>query len=805
MSSVGLLLLAIFLIITFTLIYLSIFSKFDETTFTKRLQVLTEYIKRTNADQPVPDVIGYVSDIFQNNFVVTWINTVDLSTFDQSLHDDKIETFNFLNQKFQQVLHVNSRVRANEKNENEFIITGDNGDINMQCPQHFKFDYSKLKCIPIAPCDNKSTGRYPMDERMLDVLVLGRNFDKDYSTNANLHHPTLYLRCLANGEHVVEECPDNYTFDAFSGTCKVNEMCENRPDGFILSYFPETLTANQFIQCSGGHHVVSSCQTDEIFDRNLMVCVQTHPCALNGIGHTYITDEISNSQYFKCLNRSEAQLITCINRTRNAEGQYECSGDSECIDLPNGTGRHVYQHVDDNFKYNSGQLICDNFEVLSKVECDQSNVFENKLYLEKFKLNVQFPAEIFDETRCVPATFENVEFLKFTVALENIPNHYNVDMQTSIIGSSQMINDLLSSSDKNTAFVQNLIYARQKNALGLNPFNGDPINCFGEKLYDALDATRMNICDETNVKETLHFGNGNYLNVFNATPSVDSEYKQFCAISDENGQKIVENDHFVTRILTNIYDNDICTHLYSTIDQKYTTLSPKYTTLSPKYTYDVVKEAKYIEGYGSNTRSKKSTILYNDQTILPAFNPFEEADTISPLFNPFNANNEQNVNEDDDDVNEDDDASSLKLDPKKELFYSCYYSIPIFKLTCCDAENEKLINALKLLRDNADFEVDCEPAKNLFYILNSYAYLGNGIGCRSVYENNTIIVKKQKEPSHMYSNLITQSNDKIKYNNWLHVKNGQYMACPDHLFDDVNFKCNIEHDKLYYLENMQEY
>lgn len=91
MSGVMLLVFAIFLIIAFTLIYLAIYFKFDETTYTKRLQVMIEYIKRTNADEPTPNVIGYVSDITQNTYTVTWFNTVDLSTYQESVHDDRNE------------------------------------------------------------------------------------------------------------------------------------------------------------------------------------------------------------------------------------------------------------------------------------------------------------------------------------------------------------------------------------------------------------------------------------------------------------------------------------------------------------------------------------------------------------------------------------------------------------------------------------------------------------------------------------------------------------------------------------------
>nr|BEV20938.1 viral capsid associated protein [Bombyx mori nucleopolyhedrovirus] len=832
MSGVMLLVFAIFLIIAFTLIYLAIYFKFDETTYTKRLQVMIEYIKRTNADEPTPNVIGYVSDITQNTYTVTWFNTVDLSTYQESVHDDRNEIFDFLNQKLQPVDRiVHDRVRANDENPNEFILSGDKDDVTMKCPAYFNFDYAQLKCVPVPPCDNKSAGRYPMDERLLDTLVLNQHLDKDYSSNEHLYHPTFYLRCFANGAHAVEECPDNYTFDAKTRQCKVNELCENRPDGYILSYFPSNLLVNQFMQCVSGRHVVRECPANKIFDRNLMSCVEAHPCTFNGAGHTYITADISDAQYFKCLNNNESQLMTCINRIRNSDNQYECSGDSRCIDLPNGTGQQVFKHADDDISYNSGQLVCDNFEIISNIECDQSNVFENKLFMDKFRLNMQFPTEVFDGTACVPATADNVNFLRSTFAIENIPNHYDIDMQTSMLGKIEMIKQLVSkdlSLNNDAIFAQWLLYARDKNAIGLNPLTGEPIDCFGNNLYDVFDARRANVCKDLgkSVLKTLNFGDGEFLNVLSDTlTGKDEDYRQFCAISYENGQKIVENEHFQRRILTNILQSDVCANIYTTLYQKYTTLNPKYTTTPLQYNRILVKRPKNIEIYGANTRLKNATIPKNATTISPVFNPFENQpnnrrnDSISPLFNPFQTTDAVWYSEPDGDEvmappptappppsepePEPELPSPLILD-NKDLFYSCHYSVPFFKLTSCHAENDVIINALNELRNNVKVDADCESAKDLSHVLNAYAYVGNGIGCRSAYDGDAIVVKKEAVPSHVYANLNTQSNDGVKYNRWLHVKNDQYMACPEELYDNDEFKCNVESDKLYYLDNLQE-
>lgn len=70
----------------------------------------------------------------------------------------------------------------------------------------------------------------------------------------------------------------------------------------------------------------------------------------------------------------------------------------------------------------------------------------------------------------------------------------------------------------------------------------------------------------------------------------------------------------------------------------------------------------------------------------------------------------------------------------------------VFKLTSCHAENDVIINALNELRNNVKVDTDCESAKDLSHVLNAYAYVGNGIGCRSAYDGDAIVVKKKPCP-----------------------------------------------------------
>ncbi|BBD50679.1 viral capsid associated protein [Samia cynthia nucleopolyhedrovirus] len=819
MSDVVLLVLAIILIAIFTLIYYAVFFEFDETTFSKRLQVLTEYAKRTNADKPTPDVLGYVSDVYAHTYIVTWFRTDDLGTYHETVHDDTVEIFDFLQQKFSPAeAAFAQRVAPVAAEPAAFVLTGDAGDVMLRCPQHFRFDYAQLKCVPEDPCAGRAPGRYPMDERLLDVLVHNQHADKDYSANADLYHPTLYLRCLADGSHAVRECPDNYTFDAAAGECRVNEMCESRPDGYVLPYFPETLLINEFVECRAGRHVVAQCPDQQVFDRALMACVQAHPCAFNAAGHTFITADIGDAQYFECLNYHEAQLVTCISRVRDADGRYVCAGDARCGALPDGTGQLVHTHSDDTFGYATGQLTCDNYEVISETECDVGDVLGDTLFVDKFKLAVQFPRQVLVGNACAPATLNNVRVLSDTFPIENVSNDYGVDMQTSMVGLTNMISDLAASDDPDTAFGNNVLLARHMGAVGLNPFTAEPIDCFGAQLYDVLDAGRANVCDEAGdaVVRTLEFGDGAFLSVFRDDfTGLDADYKQFCAISYENPLKIVKSDFLQHRILTNILQSDICTRIYTTMYQKYTTLAQKYTTTPLQYNYTLVKRPRNTVVYAANI---PSTIF------APAFDPFaaqrprNTSGLESPLFDPFTDAVWRSEPGGDGDhwLPEVSPTPQPELEPEpepepeplilntKDLFYSCFYELPSFKLTSCHAENDVIIDALAKLRSNVKVDAECESAKDLHFVLNAYAYTGNGVGCRSVFDGETVTVIKEPTPSHVYANLHTQSNDGVRYNRHVHVRDGRYMACPEHLYDGVAFACNAEADKLYYLDNMQE-
>ncbi|AUF81593.1 vp91 [Malacosoma neustria nucleopolyhedrovirus] len=823
-----LLLVAIFLLLIFSILYLSIYSEFNEIEFNNRLIATIEYMKRTNAEFPLPDTLAYVSEIDDNFFILTRFDTKNLTVVDKTLHDDREEFFDFLQQKLVKVpftLSLEPRVKAHSQDKSKYLIRGDDDWIIFQCPADEHFDETTLKCVPIPPCEGKSPGLYPLTERLIDTLVLNHRVAK---TNENpsfayAHHPTMYLRCVAGGSHVVEQCPDNHIFDGASSTCKIKNDCENKPDNYILNVFPQSLNINEYLVCENEQIVVKSCPNSKIFDRRLLRCVIGDPCAVNGAGFTFITDGLGPNQFIRCTSNRDHEIVTCIRRIL-VDGQYQCTGDVRCISIENGTGELYRTHEDDVVSFKTGVLVCDNYEVVEDLNCNVADLLNRKMYNNKFTVNVMLPSTVYNTTLKQCEVFDEKMLVdgRITVkndvySIENVDNDYNINFNTAFVGESDKLNRLLT-ADKLDGLVR---YARDINAVGVN-ITSEPIDCFGDHLYDIFEGSKLNICDEsTNIlKEQINFKDTNdyFVSKLVKIARDDPDYKQFCSLQMDNTVNFVELDHFVARILTNITENDVCGDILTKIHIKYTTNRQKYTTIALQYTPIDENKPEYIEVYEKNIQN-------NDSTIVPAFNPFVPMEIIAPMFNPFDLydpiyyNDQSFTIESDEEENENDndnDNTIVSTPPpspspspvpelilnEKNLNYSCFYSLPTFKLSGCNVDNDHIVNTLVNLRTNVHIHPECENAAGLVNVINSYAYIGGNVGCRCYYDDDRgIVINKVTNPT-IFSNVDTQSNDNTKYNPWIHVRNNQFLACPPDLIQN-DFTCNVESNVLYFLEHLQ--
>ncbi|AIG63256.1 VP91 [Helicoverpa armigera SNPV] len=814
MSTVPLLLIAIIVLVVFTIIYLSILDEAAENAFENRLAVYTEYLRRTNAEVPPPPFLGYVSDVYDNLFKVTYFDTANLAVIDASVHDDNYETFNFINQTFEQQKYTKNepRIAPHSTDPAKFMARGDDDDwMEIDCPADNHFNSQTNRCEPVPPCYNKQPGLYPIDEKLLDTLVLNHRVPKQRDENVpNKYHPTMYLQCLMGGSHAVHECPPNHLFNIDSAECQIRNDCENRADGFIITPVPENLNINEYLECRNGDLNVTSCPAGEIFDRRLLMCVRGHPCTMFGDGYTYITDEINDNQFFRCTSHSESQLITCIRRVF-ANDQYECTGDDRCLVFENGSGIMPYVHNDGILEYDTGSLICDNYTIINDVICDNSNLLQNKLYYDKFVANIHLPKQIYNSANnsCVPFEIDRVKIVNDIFPINMIENDYKIDAQTALVGKTKNISSLM--NDTNT-LADVVVYARDSNSIGLNPVDGSFIECFGDYLYDIFDGKQINFCNDPmsatpSLRQTLD--GKKYFQSIVVKVGSDSDYQQQCVrYLDEIDRNFVELDHFAASYIGDILHNDECSTLLTQIHDSYTTLSQKYTTLDSKYTYENVKNEKFVEQYGTNIHKNEHYDLQNEKDLQPLFDPFVKIETVRPLFNPFDMDSPPIIDsepENDPEFNPnpvpEPEQEELIL-KNKTVNFACFYSLPIFKLSACHLNNESLIINIYNLRKKVDISADCINAAGLVNIVNSYAYLGNDIGCRCKYSTEKGLHIERDDNPIVYTNLDTQSNDGIKYNMYIHRNGNNFIACPPELLTDT-FECNVENDRMYIMHNIQ--
>lgn len=137
----------------------------------------------------------------------------------------------------------------------------------------------------------------------------------------------------------------------------------------------------------------------------------------------------------------------------------------------------------------------------------------------------------------------------------------------------------------------------------------------------------------------------------------------------------------------------------------------------------------------------------------------------------------------------------------KTVEFGCFYSLPVYKMTACHVVDAHIESAIASLRDNIIAEEGCENAIGLGNIINAYAYMGDGTGCISVLSaDRGIVVEKVTVNPYEFLNLDTQSNDNIKYNDYVHKVGDKFFACPPDLV--TNADCEVESNRLYYLQDM---
>ncbi|AJK91762.1 vp91/p95 [Spodoptera frugiperda granulovirus] len=248
MLSVSTLVLVIIMVAFLVYFYHNfIINDFDGTEFDTRLTVLREYLKSAR-NGVYPNELGYVSDVNGHQYVVTYINTANMTKIRQTTHDDREETFSFIDQTFNPVtaigtiapLLINTRTEAvnvassisfHPSNNRMFIAHTDDGDVTMECPSG-RFDGEKCADLPV--CSRPDT-ILPMTEGRMDRLIYNKPTKYPEELTYGRAHPTLYVRCDENLEPHVEECEDGHTFQTNTLRCVPNPSLKT-DNGVVTSF-----------------------------------------------------------------------------------------------------------------------------------------------------------------------------------------------------------------------------------------------------------------------------------------------------------------------------------------------------------------------------------------------------------------------------------------------------------------------------------------------------------------------------------------------------------------------------------------
>ena len=148
-----------------------IITDFDTDSFTARLGVLTEYL-RTVGDNVVPNIIGYVSHVNDNNYIVSYFYTDSLKLHETVAKNEFEEQFDFASQSFvrKRSDDTTASVSFVGNDIRKFVAHADDGDVVMDCGNGL---FDGTSCAPEPIC-NAPNRKLPLTEDNLNELVFNR-------------------------------------------------------------------------------------------------------------------------------------------------------------------------------------------------------------------------------------------------------------------------------------------------------------------------------------------------------------------------------------------------------------------------------------------------------------------------------------------------------------------------------------------------------------------------------------------------------------------------------------------------------
>ncbi|APO13972.1 VP91 [Plodia interpunctella granulovirus] len=531
-----------------------IITDFDTDSFTARLGVLTEYL-RTVGDNVVPNIIGYVSHVNDNNYIVSYFYTDSLKLHETVAKNEFEEQFDFASQSFvrKRSDDTTASVSFVGNDIRKFVAHADDGDVVMDCGNGL---FDGTSCAPEPIC-NAPNRKLPLTEDNLNELVFNRMAAKPKPLlHTEEHHPTAYIQCDGNSVPHIEECVSGETFVhdrcvydpplTTNGQGLVTFVDFSRPSYKIsrikietrhygnepVNYGDEvahddesTLEIEDFTKKELEFDlmepdIVITKMTKKLFypmenaskfnkrappPSSMMIPVNAKfpydhtPCLNADVGHTFVSSRIAKTQYFECLTGNNLFLHSC-NSVLYDGSKHSCDVEKDCLQFENGTGEILNSIQTDNLLFDTGKSSCVDFKVQEIVECDTGDFVADKKFDHPLEVvfGVSLPREIFTD-RCVEYDNRSVTVLRdaFDVTVT-----YHPEFSNSMIGRISKI-ESRAMLEKESLMSKFVTYSRDLGEIcNESCFNLDCKTPDGLTV-DILDNTKYNVCEEGKLVEEV--------------------------------------------------------------------------------------------------------------------------------------------------------------------------------------------------------------------------------------------------------------------------------------------------------------
>ncbi|ABC74961.1 viral capsid associated protein 91 [Neodiprion abietis nucleopolyhedrovirus] len=469
---------------------------FVETTddVTKYKQIHNLLLEAYTSDLVSFDTVSFISRVRWPVYEIVTFETETYTMTNNMWYSGLEKRFNFYNQTFEDV--DDNAERVTTVDSTSFSLHVDDGWVNVDCPANMIFD--GYQCVRQNICENQTAGTIlPVNEALIDVAFY-QKYNRSTTTDT-IYHPTLYIVCNGDDTYEIKECDNNQLFDSEMLQCVDKDACADVADYFVLSDRPDTLADDEYLMCLNNETTVQTCEENMIFDTTTLSCVEVDLCQANGVGYTYITDDLAANQYYRCTSVFDKEIVSCPIRVET-DGQYSCAGDTQCMSLENGSGSIVTMTENTHFKYASEAVICTEYEITDSIVCDSEEV---ELSVEPFTLDLKIPTTILDRTNNVCKTFDinDVEIITDYAGIVNSENDYNVDFTTAVrVNVQNLLSENLPVST--SMLFSSLDYAKNYGFIGFSPLTGNEIDCYGDILFDIFAGDKYNICSDNEISSS---------------------------------------------------------------------------------------------------------------------------------------------------------------------------------------------------------------------------------------------------------------------------------------------------------------